>query len=127
MYSVFAAWRYSKYALSRKSSPEDGGRGGRLLTITGCSPSKLGWIEFVSGCLHRTVQQHTGFWRRPSSTGLQEEVYIWRRGGNKDDQLPYENDLKRAMFSSIDRVTAEIRETFQQLQNLAQKICFFKA
>ncbi|GFU98906.1 uncharacterized protein TNCV_3381521 [Trichonephila clavipes] len=25
------------------------------------------------------------------------------------------------MFSSIDRVTAEIRERFQQLQNLAQK------
>ncbi|GFX54149.1 uncharacterized protein TNCV_2337851 [Trichonephila clavipes] len=28
------------------------------------------------------------------------------------------------MFSSIDRVTAEIRERFQQLQNLAQKYAF---
>ncbi|GFU77199.1 uncharacterized protein TNCV_152451 [Trichonephila clavipes] len=30
------------------------------------------------------------------------------------------------MFSSIDRVTAEIRERFQQLQNLAQKYAFLK-
>ncbi|GFX30033.1 hypothetical protein TNCV_2617441 [Trichonephila clavipes] len=30
------------------------------------------------------------------------------------------------MFSSIDRVTAEIRERFKQLQNLAQKYAFLK-
>ncbi|GFX35333.1 uncharacterized protein TNCV_101401 [Trichonephila clavipes] len=30
------------------------------------------------------------------------------------------------MFSSIDRVTAEIRERFQQLQNLAQKYAFLR-
>ncbi|GFX85105.1 uncharacterized protein TNCV_4979601 [Trichonephila clavipes] len=38
--------------------------------------------------------------------------------GSKDVQLSFEDDLKRTMFSSIDRVTAEIRE---RLQNLAQK------
>ncbi|GFW15205.1 uncharacterized protein TNCV_173511 [Trichonephila clavipes] len=38
--------------------------------------------------------------------------------GIKDVQLSYEDDLRRIMFSSIDRVTAEIRERFQQLQNL---------
>ncbi|GFX37559.1 uncharacterized protein TNCV_3200831 [Trichonephila clavipes] len=30
------------------------------------------------------------------------------------------------MFSSIDRVTAEIQERFQQLQNLAQKYAFLR-
>ncbi|GFW08297.1 uncharacterized protein TNCV_1656121 [Trichonephila clavipes] len=30
------------------------------------------------------------------------------------------------VFSSIDRVTAEIRERFQQLQNLAQKYAFLR-
>ncbi|GFS64266.1 uncharacterized protein TNCV_3945871 [Trichonephila clavipes] len=44
--------------------------------------------------------------------------------GSKDVQLSYEDDLRRTMFSTIDRVTAEIREKFQQLQNLAQKYTF---
>ncbi|GFW40353.1 uncharacterized protein TNCV_1019111 [Trichonephila clavipes] len=43
--------------------------------------------------------------------------------GRKDVQLSYEDDLRRT-FSSIDGVTAEIRERFQQLQNLAQKYAF---
>ncbi|GFU94435.1 uncharacterized protein TNCV_2644231 [Trichonephila clavipes] len=46
--------------------------------------------------------------------------------GSKDVQLPYEDYLRRTMFSSIDRVTAEIRERFQQLQNLAQKYAFLR-
>ncbi|GFU56201.1 uncharacterized protein TNCV_712601 [Trichonephila clavipes] len=46
--------------------------------------------------------------------------------GRKDVQLSYEEDLRRTMFSSIDRVTAEIRERFQQLQNLAQKYAFLR-
>ncbi|GFX52229.1 uncharacterized protein TNCV_4800861 [Trichonephila clavipes] len=41
--------------------------------------------------------------------------------GSKDVQLSYEDDLRRTMFSLIDRITAEIRERFQQLQNLAQR------
>ncbi|GFV51496.1 uncharacterized protein TNCV_2907991 [Trichonephila clavipes] len=44
---------------------------------------------------------------------------------SKDVQLSYEDDLRRKMFSSINRVTAEIRERFQQLQNLGQKYAFF--
>ncbi|GFT21376.1 uncharacterized protein TNCV_3816551 [Trichonephila clavipes] len=47
--------------------------------------------------------------------------------GSKDVQLSYEDDLRRPMFSSIDRVTAEIRERFQQLQNLAQKYAFLRS
>ncbi|GFS47341.1 uncharacterized protein TNCV_4862911 [Trichonephila clavipes] len=35
--------------------------------------------------------------------------------GSKDDQLSYEDDLRRTMFSSIDRVTAEIGEKFQHI------------
>ncbi|GFV96326.1 uncharacterized protein TNCV_2869051 [Trichonephila clavipes] len=31
------------------------------------------------------------------------------------------------MFSSIDRITAESRERFQQLQNLAQKYAFLRS
>ncbi|GFX02612.1 uncharacterized protein TNCV_728661 [Trichonephila clavipes] len=46
--------------------------------------------------------------------------------GGEDDQLSYEDDLRRTMFPSIDRVIAEIREKFQQLQNLAQKYAFLK-
>ncbi|GFW50326.1 uncharacterized protein TNCV_4697421 [Trichonephila clavipes] len=54
----------------------------------------------------------------------------WRKhifgDGCKDVQLSYEDDLKRTMFSSINRVTAEIRERFQLLQNLAQKYAFLR-
>ncbi|GFU57646.1 uncharacterized protein TNCV_3638011 [Trichonephila clavipes] len=46
--------------------------------------------------------------------------------GSKDVQLLYEGDMRRTMFSSIDRVTTEIRERFQQLQNLAQKYAFLR-
>ncbi|GFV57305.1 hypothetical protein TNCV_2679951 [Trichonephila clavipes] len=46
--------------------------------------------------------------------------------GSKDVQLSYEDDLRRTMFSSIDRVTAEIRERFQPLQNLEQKYVFLR-
>ncbi|GFY32928.1 uncharacterized protein TNCV_2876771 [Trichonephila clavipes] len=46
--------------------------------------------------------------------------------GSKDVQLSYEDDLRRTMFSSINRVTTEIRERFQQLQNLAQKYAFLR-
>ncbi|GFX46634.1 uncharacterized protein TNCV_4550731 [Trichonephila clavipes] len=44
--------------------------------------------------------------------------------GSKDVQLSYEDDLRRKMFSSLDRVTADIRERFLHLQNLAQKYVF---
>ncbi|GFT32223.1 uncharacterized protein TNCV_1034921 [Trichonephila clavipes] len=36
----------------------------------------------------------------------------------------YRTILRRTTFSSFDRVTAEIQERFQQLQNLAQKYTF---
>ncbi|PRD19489.1 UNVERIFIED_CONTAM: hypothetical protein NCL1_57192 [Trichonephila clavipes] len=45
--------------------------------------------------------------------------------GSKDVQLSYEDDLRRTMFS-IHRVTAEIQQRFQQLQNLAQKYVFLR-
>jgi hypothetical protein len=44
--------------------------------------------------------------------------------GNVDVGLSYENELRRTMFTSVDRVTAEIRDRFKQLQNLAQKYAF---
>ncbi|GFU69474.1 uncharacterized protein TNCV_2282431 [Trichonephila clavipes] len=46
--------------------------------------------------------------------------------GSKDVQLSYEDDLRRTMFSSTDRVTTEIRERFQQLQNLSQKYALLR-
>ncbi|GFV93467.1 uncharacterized protein TNCV_1987811 [Trichonephila clavipes] len=46
--------------------------------------------------------------------------------GSKGVQSSYEDDLRRTMFSSIDRVAAEIRERFQQLQNLAQKYALLR-
>ncbi|GFT97564.1 uncharacterized protein TNCV_387251 [Trichonephila clavipes] len=46
--------------------------------------------------------------------------------GSKDVQLSYEDDLRRTMFSSIDRVTVEIRERFQLFRNLAQKYAFLR-
>jgi hypothetical protein len=38
--------------------------------------------------------------------------------------LSYENELRRTIFTSVDRVTAEIRDRFHHLQNLAQKYAF---
>ncbi|GFY28371.1 uncharacterized protein TNCV_4397031 [Trichonephila clavipes] len=46
--------------------------------------------------------------------------------GSKDVQLSYEDDLRQTMFSSIDRVSAENQERFQQLENLAQKYAFLR-
>ncbi|GFV67462.1 calmodulin [Trichonephila clavipes] len=46
--------------------------------------------------------------------------------GSKDVQLSYEDELRRTNLSSIERVTAEIREKFRQLQNLAQKYAFLR-
>ncbi|GFS79496.1 dimer_Tnp_hAT domain-containing protein [Trichonephila clavipes] len=46
--------------------------------------------------------------------------------GSKHVQLSYEDNLSRTMISSIDRVTVEIRERFQRLQNLAQKYAFLR-
>ncbi|GFS93623.1 uncharacterized protein TNCV_3775781 [Trichonephila clavipes] len=47
--------------------------------------------------------------------------------GSKDVQLSYADDSRRTMFSSIDRVTADIQERFQQLQNLTQKCAFLRS
>ncbi|GFV23304.1 uncharacterized protein TNCV_4780181 [Trichonephila clavipes] len=44
--------------------------------------------------------------------------------GSENVQLSNEEDLRRTMFSSIDKLTAEFRERFQQLQNLVQKHAF---
>lgn len=46
--------------------------------------------------------------------------------GSKDVEISFEDDLRRTMFSLIDRIIAEIRERFQQLQNLAQKYAFLR-
>ncbi|GFV88748.1 uncharacterized protein TNCV_3355001 [Trichonephila clavipes] len=46
--------------------------------------------------------------------------------GSKDVELSYEDNLRRTMVSSIDRITAEIPERFRQLQNLAQKYAFLR-
>ncbi|GFV42410.1 uncharacterized protein TNCV_4311401 [Trichonephila clavipes] len=45
---------------------------------------------------------------------------------NKDVQLSYEDDLWQTMYSTMDRVTAEIRGKFLQFPNLAQKCVFLK-
>ncbi|GFX61613.1 uncharacterized protein TNCV_5111001 [Trichonephila clavipes] len=56
---------------------------------------------------------------------------IWRKhifgDESKDVQLSFEDDLRRAIFSLINRVTAEIRGRFQQLQNLTQKYAFLRS
>ncbi|GFS89347.1 uncharacterized protein TNCV_3400111 [Trichonephila clavipes] len=44
----------------------------------------------------------------------------------KDVQLSYENVLRQTIFSSKYKATAEIRERFEQLQNLAQKYAFIR-
>jgi hypothetical protein len=46
--------------------------------------------------------------------------------GSRDVALSYEDGLRRTMFSTIDRVTAEIQQRFQQLQNLAQRYAFLR-
>ncbi|GFT37004.1 hypothetical protein NPIL_339091, partial [Nephila pilipes] len=45
---------------------------------------------------------------------------------SRETCLSMEDYLKRKTFSSLDRVTAEIREKFQQLLNLAEKYAFLK-
>ncbi|GFW93985.1 uncharacterized protein TNCV_4813031 [Trichonephila clavipes] len=59
----------------------------------------------------------------PPKTNQEKHIF---GDGSKDIQLSYEDDLRRTMFSSIDRVTAEIRKRFQQLQNLAQNYAFLR-
>nr|XP_013189863.1 unnamed protein product [Amyelois transitella] len=44
--------------------------------------------------------------------------------GTRDVNLSCENELRRKLFSSLDRVIVEIRERFQQLQNLTDKFAY---
>ena len=44
--------------------------------------------------------------------------------GSRDAELPYETELRREMFSSLDRVIQEITLRFQQLHALAEKHAF---
>ena len=44
--------------------------------------------------------------------------------GSQDSELPYDMELKREMFSSMDRVIQEITLRFQQLHELAEKYAF---
>lgn len=46
--------------------------------------------------------------------------------GSGDAGLSHEDELKRKMFSSVDRLIAEIQKRFQQLQNLAEKYAFIR-
>ncbi|GFS82503.1 uncharacterized protein TNCV_2469621 [Trichonephila clavipes] len=59
------------------------------------------------------------------------EISFEHPGGNiylatEVKMFSYRTKMRRTMFSSIDRVTAAIRERFQQLQNLAQKYAFLR-
>lgn len=44
--------------------------------------------------------------------------------GTRGANLSCENELRRKLFSSLDRVIVEIRERFQQLQNLTDKFVY---
>lgn len=44
--------------------------------------------------------------------------------GSRDAELPYDIELRREMFSSLDRVIQEITLRFQQLHELAEKYAF---
>ena len=44
--------------------------------------------------------------------------------GSQDSELPYDMELKREMFSSMDRVIQEINVRFQQFHKLAEKYAF---
>ncbi|XP_023221032.1 uncharacterized protein LOC111622842 [Centruroides sculpturatus] len=44
--------------------------------------------------------------------------------GTRDANLSYENELRRKLFYSLNRIIVEIRERFQQLQNLADKFAY---
>ncbi|GFT26756.1 hypothetical protein TNCV_3709481 [Trichonephila clavipes] len=45
---------------------------------------------------------------------------------HQEETYMYEDDLGQTQFSSKDSVTAEIRERFQHLENLAQKYAFLR-
>ncbi|GFU16402.1 HTH_Tnp_Tc3_2 domain-containing protein [Trichonephila clavipes] len=76
---------------------------------------------------HKDSNLHSNPWPETSSFSARR---IRRKhilcDGSKDVQLSYEDDLRRTMFSSTDRVTDEIQERFQQLQNQAQKYAFLR-
>ncbi|GBP40145.1 hypothetical protein EVAR_20287_1 [Eumeta japonica] len=63
---------------------------------------------------------------------LTEKREEWRRiikrhifdDGTRNANLSCENELRRKLFSSLDRITVELRERFQQLQNLADKFAY---
>jgi len=44
--------------------------------------------------------------------------------GSRDAELPYHIELRREMFSSLDRVIEELTLRFQQLHALAEKYAF---
>lgn len=52
----------------------------------------------------------------PRSRTMRKQKFEYGSGGAA---LSYEDELRRKLFSSLDRITMEIQERFQQLQNLA--------
>ncbi|XP_067144934.1 52 kDa repressor of the inhibitor of the protein kinase-like [Centruroides vittatus] len=62
------------------------------------------------------------------SISMEPQRRITRRhifyDGTRDANLSCENELRRKLFSSLNRIIVEIRERFQQLQNLADKFAY---
>ncbi|GFX74166.1 uncharacterized protein TNCV_2911991 [Trichonephila clavipes] len=89
------------------------------------------WEVLIISTMHDVKMCETGKNDRATELEIFEPSRRIRRkhifgDGSKDVHASYEDDLRRTMFSSIDRETAEIRGRFQQLQNLTQKHAFLR-
>ncbi|GFW93236.1 hypothetical protein TNCV_2603541 [Trichonephila clavipes] len=74
------------------------------------------WTRYFYGVATFAVLFYAGSYIDDLETRIKRKHIFGDR--SKDAQLLFEDDLRRTMFSSINRVTAEIRERFQQLQGL---------
>ncbi|CAH0400600.1 unnamed protein product [Chilo suppressalis] len=79
--------------------------------------------ELVDGALiySKGLCDELGLSMEPRRRRLKKQTF---GDGSTDAGLTYENELRRTLFSSLDRVISEIRSRFQQLDNLAEKFSF---
>lgn len=79
--------------------------------------------EFVEGAISyaKNMCEDLGISMEPQRRKTRRHIFD---DGGRDANLSYENELKRNLLSSLDKIIVEIRERFQQLRNLAEKFTY---
>lgn len=79
------------------------------------------WADCAKSYAKNTREELIGISMEPQRRITRKHIFD---NGTRDANLSYENELKRKLFYSLDRIIVEISERFQQLQNLTDKFAY---